>query len=378
MECLFIFGTRPEAIKLAPLIRVFRSNGLITPVVAVTGQHRDMLDQVLAFFGVTPDFDLNLMEHGQSICGLTSRAITGLDSLMKKRRPAIVAVQGDTTTAMCGAYVSFMHRIPVAHIEAGLRSGRRDEPFPEEVNRQIIANLADLHFCATRRARENLIAENAHGESFLVGNTVVDALHLGLAKLEEGWTPSVPSLQILAQHRQAVLVTLHRRETFGMTLHEILQALRFLAERHTKTKFVFPVHPNPEVAGPVKAALGEVSNFLLVEPLDYPHLLWTMSKCSAILTDSGGIQEEAPSLGIPVVVARNVTERQEGIEAGVAVLAGTSRDGIVEAMDKVLANPTRHNHSNPYGDGLASKRIHYRICAFLGCDTKLKGTKSLD
>ena len=371
MECIFIFGTRPEAIKLAPLIREFTFTGLIKPVIVVTGQHRGMLDQVLKFFDITPDVDLDLMRHNQSICDLTSRSISGLNTTLQSHKPDMVIVQGDTTTAMCGAYCAAMNRIPVSHIEAGLRSGRRDQPFPEEFNRQLIGNLADIHFCATPLARNNLLAEGKNSGIHVVGNTVIDALFTGLKIINENWKPDFSTLDSLNKNSKIVLITLHRRESFGEPLHGILDALCKLSAHYPLIQFVLPVHPNPNVSAPIQKALGLLPNFHLLEPLDYPHFIWLMSKSTAILTDSGGIQEEAPSLGIPLVVARNVTERPEGIKAGVAILAGTQHDNLLITMENILKDPKRHNLPNPYGDGNASKRIHNTICKFLGINTTM-------
>jgi len=356
-KALFIFGTRPEAIKMAPVIRCFRASGKITPVVAVTGQHREMLDQVLEFFDVTPDFDLDLMTQGQSLCQLTARAIAGLEDILQSEKPGIVFVQGDTTTAFAGAYAAFQNRIPVAHIEAGLRTGNRHEPFPEEINRQLIGTMADLHLCPTQLACSNLTAEGKTDGIHLVGNTVIDALLEGLRILGQEWKPAVPALEAMNNPDGAVLITIHRRESFGDALHGILNAIKRLAEKHPQMSFVFPVHPNPNIRRPVFDFLGEVANLSLTEPLDYPHFIWAMSKSRLILTDSGGVQEEAPTLGIPVLVARNVTERQEGVDAGVATLVGTSENRIYDTACAALSSAPKHKLANPYGDGTTSAQI---------------------
>lgn len=354
---MFIFGTRPEAIKMAPVIRCFARSGQIKPIVAVTGQHREMLDQVLEFFGIVPDYDLDLMTQGQSLCQLTARAISGLETIMDEAKPDMVFVQGDTTTAFAGAYVGFQKRIPVAHIEAGLRTGNRHEPFPEEINRQLIGTMADLHLCPTQMACGNLTGEGKKEGIHMVGNTVIDALLEGLRILGQDWKPTVPALEAMTNPEGAVLITIHRRESFGDALHGILNAIKRLAEAHPQMSFVFPVHPNPNIRKPVFDFLGNVPNLSLTEPLDYPHFIWAMSKSRLILTDSGGVQEEAPTLGIPVLVARNVTERQEGVEAGVATLVGTSESRIFESASAALAGAPKHRLANPYGDGTSSEQI---------------------
>jgi UDP-N-acetylglucosamine 2-epimerase (non-hydrolysing) len=342
---------------MAPVIRCFRQSGEIEPVVVVTGQHREMLDQVLEFFGIQPDHDLALMTEGQSLCQLTGRAIAGLEPILDQVKPDLVLVQGDTTSAFAGAYVAFQKRIPVAHIEAGLRTGNRHEPFPEEINRQLIGNLADLHLCPTTLARDNLLAEGKRDGIHLVGNTVIDALLEGLRILGADWQPSVAAVEAMTDPAGAVLITIHRRESFGDALQGILGAIRRLAATHPRIQFVFPVHPNPNIRKPVFDALDGLPNLRLTEPLDYPHFIWAMSKARLIITDSGGVQEEAPTLGVPVLVARNVTERQEGVDAGVATLVGTSEEGIFEAGSRCLGGEARHRLANPYGDGTSSSRI---------------------
>lgn len=357
MKALFVFGTRPEAIKMAPVVLEFKRSGSIKPIVAVTGQHRDMLDQVLYFFGITPEYDLNLMTEGQSLCSLSARAICGLEKIIDEECPDILLVQGDTTTAFTGAYVGFLKRIPVAHIEAGLRTGNRQEPFPEEINRQLVGNLADLHLCPTNMASQNLIAEGKRENIHVVGNTVIDALLEGLRILGDNWKPELPELLAMTNPEGSVLITIHRRESFGEALDGILNAIRRLAEEHPQTSFVFPVHPNPNIRKPVFDQLYGIPNLVLTVPLDYPHFIWAMSKARLIITDSGGVQEEAPTLGVPVLVARNVTERQEGVEAGVATLVGTKEENIFAIASRFLAGEAKHQLSNPYGDGGSSEKI---------------------
>jgi len=357
MRAIFIFGTRPEAIKMAPVIKEFKRSGDIEPIVAVTGQHRDMLDQVLHFFGIIPDYNLNLMTEGQSLCSLTSRAIQGIETIIDEIKPNILLVQGDTTSAFVGAYVGFLKRVPVAHIEAGLRTGHRHEPFPEEINRQLVGNLADLHFCPTDNARDNLLAEGKTGGISVVGNTVIDALLDGLKILGKNWQPTNHDLDRMMNPFGSVLITIHRRESFGHALLGILNAIKRLALNHPSVSFVFPVHPNPNIRKPVYDHLKDIPNLLLTEPLDYPNFIWAMSKSRLILTDSGGVQEEAPTLGIPVFVVRNVTERQEGVEVGVATLVGTDEENIVSTVSSALEGETRHQLVNPYGDGTTSSKI---------------------
>lgn len=357
MKAAFVFGTRPEAIKMAPVIRAFERSGKIQPLVVVTAQHREMLDQVLLFFGITPDHDLNLMTEGQSLCSLTARAITGLEAVFEQEQPDLVLVQGDTTSAFAGAYTGFLKGIKVAHIEAGLRTGNRHEPFPEELNRQLVGNLADLHFCPTSTARDNLFAEGKREGIEVVGNTVIDALLRGLMILGDAWRPEVPELHEMLNPGGSVLITIHRRESFGAAVQGILAAIRRLALAQSGMSWVFPVHPNPNIRGPVHKMLAGIPNLFLIEPLDYPHFIWAMSKARLILTDSGGVQEEAPTLGIPVLVVRNVTERQEGVAAGVATLVGTEEESIVSIATNCLASVRRHQLVNPYGDGKTSERI---------------------
>lgn len=363
--CAFVVGTRPEAIKLAPVIKAAAASSVIRPVVILTAQHRQMLDQVLDFFSISAHHDLDLMRHDQSLSDLTARSISRLSEVMHECSPAITVVQGDTTTAFCGAYAAFMRRTPVAHVEAGLRSGVRSEPFPEEINRQLIDVLADLYFCATPLAAANLHAEAKRNGVYIVGNTVIDALLDAVRIVGKGWRPRQERLESLRKESEIVLVTIHRRESFGRPLTEILRAVAELAAKNPWRRFVFPVHPNPNVEGPVFHALSSSPNVMLTPPLDYPDFVWCMTKAKVILTDSGGIQEEAPSLGIPVVVARNVTERQEGVDARVAVLAGTTYQGVLAAMEQELCRHETGKVANPYGDGKSSERIIRTIESFV-------------
>jgi len=361
-KVLFVFGTRPEAIKMAPVIKAFLSSGMMDPVVCVTGQHREMLHQVLEFFKIVPDYDLDLMTENQSLCQLTARAVMNIEEVILEVNPVLVLVQGDTTSAFVGAYAGFLNGVSVGHIEAGLRTGNKKEPFPEEVNRRLIGQLADFHFCPTTVAESNLRAEGTSSGVVMLGNTVIDALLDGVAILGDSWSPQPEALSVMEGAPSSVLITLHRRETFGSELSGLLRSLRRLAEDFPETEFIFPVHPNPNIRKPVFKELSGFSNLQLVEPLDYPNFIWAMSRASLILTDSGGVQEEAPSLGIPVLVARKVTERREGVDAGVAKLVGTDEEAVYSATSEILKSPYQHKIMNPYGDGEAAKRIVKYCC----------------
>ena len=359
---LFVFGTRPEAIKLAPVILAFREEPAFETQVCVTAQHREMLDQVLRFFRITPDADLDLMQPGQSLFDVTANGLKGMESVLEFLRPDLVVVQGDTTTSFTGALAAFYKRIPVAHVEAGLRSGEKHSPFPEEMNRILAGHLADLHFAPTQRAAENLQRENVGGKVFTVGNTVIDALLLGLQRIrQEGDAGYAARFPWHRDGQRTVLITGHRRESFGAPFEEICQAIRDGAQRFRDVAFVYPVHLNPNVQAPVQRLLSDLPNVHLLEPLDYPDLLWLMDRCDIVLTDSGGIQEEAPALGKPVLVMRDVTERTEGIEAGTALLVGTDRNVIVRHLTELLSDARKYRAMaaavNPYGDGKSSGRI---------------------
>jgi UDP-N-acetylglucosamine 2-epimerase (non-hydrolysing) len=359
-KLLFIFGTRPEAIKMAPLILAAREMKAFRVTVCVTGQHREMLRQVLDFFGIRPSYDIDVMTHNQSLPGVTAGILTGLERVMTKAQPDVVLVQGDTTTAFTGALSAFYHKIPVAHIEAGLRSGMKHSPYPEEINRVLVSRLADYHFAPTVQARENLLSEGIDSRRvFVVGNTVIDALFLALGRVETlnnvfsrrfAWAPG----------KKMILVTGHRRESFGEPFRNICAAIREIA-RMKDIEVVYPVHLNPHVRKPVFEILSDCPNVRLIEPVPYPELVWLMEKCHLILTDSGGIQEEAPSIGKPVLVMREVTERTEGIAAGTAKLVGTSRRKIVAETRRLLTRSAEYEKmaraTNPYGDGRSAARI---------------------
>ncbi len=362
---LVVLGTRPEAIKLAPVVRCLRSRpGAFTVRVCATAQHRQMLDQVLELFEITPDVDLDLMSPGQDLFDLTARVLTAMKPVLRSDRPDWVLVQGDTTTVWTAALAAFYEGIRVGHVEAGLRTFDKRQPFPEEINRRLCTQLADLHFAPTERARQNLLAEATPDKRIVVtGNTVVDALHWVLARVRENPPPDVRSLRdwIASNVGESpyVLITAHRRESFGPGLESICAAINTLADRYPDTHFVYPVHLNPNVREPVSRLLSGRPNVHLLDPLPYAAFCWLMSASKLILTDSGGIQEEAPSLGKPVLVMRERTERPEGIEAGCVRLVGTTRERIVDAVATALNSagaPAAGRH-NPYGDGRASDRI---------------------
>jgi UDP-N-acetylglucosamine 2-epimerase (non-hydrolysing) len=355
---LFIFGTRPEAIKLAPLVQRMGEIGDVR--VCVSGQHREMLDQVLRFFSIRPDYDLDIMEENQSLFTVTAKVLTLLEKVIDESVPDLIIVQGDTTTAFAGALAGYYKKIKVAHVEAGLRSSDKFSPFPEEMNRILAGHIADYHFAPTKNARENLLREGITRKSIhVVGNTVVDALLMGLAIVKKDEKRFCDHFRSLDLSRKMVLVTGHRRESFGKPFENICLALKDIARNEVEV--VYPVHLNPNVRRQVYSLLRGVRNIHLMEPLGYPDLIWLMSKSYLVLTDSGGIQEEAPSLGKPVLVMRDVTERKEGIEAGTAFLVGTNRKRIVESARMLLSDREAYlrmaKRRNPYGDGRASERI---------------------
>lgn len=360
---LTVFGTRPETIKLAPVIlELGRRPHAFVSAICVTAQHRAMLDQMLETFEITPDHDLDIMVPGQSLSEVTARAVEGLDRVIKDVKPDVVLVQGDTTTAFCGALAAFYNRVRVGHVEAGLRTENKFSPFPEEINRRLVSTMADYHFAATENARKSLIQETVDPSSiFVTGNTVIDALLWTKSRVcdEPAELPG-SLLSALAIH-DLVLVTGHRRESFGAGFESICGAIREAADRVPGSVFIYPVHLNPNVREPVLRILGGHPRIHLIEPLSYPAFVWLMSRATVVLTDSGGVQEEAPSLGKPVLVMRETTERPEGIEAGNARLVGVSKDDIVRELVDLLEHPETRKAmaevNNPYGDGHASERI---------------------
>lgn len=361
-----VFGTRPEAIKMAPVHRALEREPGLRPVVCVTAQHREMLDDVLSVFGIRPDFDLDLMRPGQSLHDLGGNALSRLGGLFAAHRPDFVLVQGDTTTTFAAAMAAFYNRIPVGHVEAGLRSGRLDSPWPEEANRVLTSRIAALHFPPTRRSEAALRAEGIPARAIVrTGNTVIDALALALARPLRGGRPWKEP----GKGRRIVLVTAHRRESFGAPMEGIFRALRRLAERGD-VEVIFPVHPNPRVREGSNRILKGVEGVQLLPPLPYHAFVHLMSRAHLILTDSGGVQEEAPSLGIPVLVLRELTERPEAAEAGVARIVGTSEARIVGEAERLLDRPGEYRamarRKNPFGDGKAAGRIAARVSRHLG------------
>ncbi len=366
---LTIFGTRPEAVKLAPVIHALESDPQrFHHVACVTAQHREMLDPFLQWFSLKPRYDLNLMRPNQSLFDLTSAALRGLEEVLKAEDPDIVLVQGDTTSAFVGALAAYYRRIKVGHVEAGLRTGDKYSPYPEEMNRVLADALADLCFVPTEPARANLLREGVPEERvFITGNTVVDALLYTVKALDPDSPPEGLRLAFAGEipplpqpgHR-LILVTGHRRESFGEGFRQICAALRLIAERNGDIEILYPVHLNPNVAGPVRQMLGDVPRIRLIPPVDYLSFVWLMTKAHLILTDSGGVQEEAPSLHKPVLVMRDTTERPEGVQAGVARLTGIQCDAIVAAAQELLDSPEAYRRMaqqpNPYGDGRAAER----------------------
>lgn len=362
MKHLFVFGTRPEAIKMAPLIKTFQDSVSHEVVICVTGQHREMLDQVLDFFDIQPDYDLNLMGVNQTLYEITSKALLGLMPIITIENPDNIFVQGDTTSAFVGALAGFYEKTKVSHIEAGLRSGDLYSPFPEEGNRKLVGHLANYHFAPTKRAIENLSNEGIIHNTFQVGNTVIDALLLGLDIIKKsGEENSLNEFKGIDFSKQLILITGHRRESFGSPFENMCRAIKKIATDNRGVEIIYPVHLNPNVRKVVNDTLSNVKNIHLIEPLSYPSLIWLMNKCYMVLTDSGGIQEEAPTPGKPVLVMRNVTERQEGIDAGTAMLVGTNFQKIIEECQRLLDDRIHYkqmaNAVNPYGDGTTWKQI---------------------
>jgi len=362
-KILIVFGTRPEAIKMAPLVKEFQKHpDVFDTKVCVTAQHREMLDQVLDFFEITPDYDLDLMKPGQNLYGLTADIITNLKPVLEGFKPDYVFVHGDTTTTMAGSIASFYSGAKVCHVEAGLRTHNKLSPFPEEINRQITGRVCDYHFAPTTTSKENLLKENIQEDTILVtGNTVIDALLDSVERVNQEPSSLIKDLSNTLGDKELILVTGHRRENHGAGFIRICEALKEIAQDNTERLIVYPVHLNPKVQEPVKRILTDVANVLLIDPLAYQDFIWMMNRAKIIITDSGGVQEEAPSLGKPVLVMRDTTERPEAVNAGTVILVGTNKDLIVtEALD-LLNNATRFQQMsllhNPYGDGKACERI---------------------
>jgi len=361
-KILLIFGTRPEAIKMAPLVKEFQKYSKeFETKVCVTAQHRQMLDQVLEFFDIVPDFDLNLMRPGQNLFQLTADVVTGLKPILEEYKPDYVFVHGDTTTSTFSALAAFYAGVKVCHIEAGLRTYNKQAPFPEELNRQITGRLTDIHFSPTKTAKRNLLVEKVAGHIVVTGNTVIDALLYTVNKLKNYSDNEIEELKKTIDFtKRIILVTGHRRENFGDGLLNICEALLVISKK-SDVEIIYPVHLNPNVQDPVNRLLADKSNIKLISPLAYPVFVWLMNKSHILLTDSGGIQEEAPSLGKPVLVMRETTERPEAVEAGTVILVGTNKETIITEVNRLLHDNNYYTAMqkihNPYGDGLAVQRI---------------------
>jgi len=358
-----IFGTRPEAIKMAPVVHALSADENFELVITVTAQHREMLDQFLQFFEMQPRYDLNIMREGQTLADITSRAVEGIDKVLRDEKPDLVLVQGDTTTAFVGALVAYYHKIPCGHIEAGLRTGDKFAPFPEEINRKLIGAIADLHFAPTLRAKQNLLREGVPERSiFVTGNTVVDALLWTLQRL--------PEPNRTDEGQRMILVTAHRRENWGEPMERICKALRRIADKFPDVQIVFPMHKNPVVREVAYRVMGDHDRIKLCEPPDYFEFVRLMRDAYLIVTDSGGVQEEAPTLGKPVLVLREKTERPEAVEAGVVKVIGTDEERIVAEVSRLLSDESAYRAMqrpvNPYGDGKAAMRIKQAILHFFG------------
>lgn len=362
-KILIVFGTRPEAIKMAPVVKEFKKNSdFFETKVCVTAQHREMLDQVLDFFEITPDYDLDIMESNQNLSLLTSGILGGVNKVLEDFKPDFMYVQGDTTTSFAASLSAYYSGVKVCHVEAGLRTFDKWAPFPEEINRQLTGKLADYHFAPTQRAKEHLLSENVDETTILVtGNTVIDALLYSAEKVDSKEQSEFRKLDSLIEPgKRLILVTGHRRENFGEGLNNICNALRRLAGEED-VQIIYPVHLNPNVQKPVYDLLGEIKNITLIEPLGYESFVWLMKRSYLMITDSGGIQEEAPSLGKPVLVTREKTERPEAIDAGTVILVGTNEERIVQECLLLLNNEKQYKsmslRHNPYGDGNSAKRI---------------------
>ncbi len=368
-KILAILGTRPEVIKMGPVLEALQHDGAFQVVTLATAQHREMLDDMLRVFGIEPAHDLNVMTADQTLADVTGKCLAGIDAVLRREAPDLALVQGDTTTVLAAALACHYNRVPIGHVEAGLRTSDKYAPFPEEMNRRVAGALADLHFAPTPQARENLRREGVADAAILVtGNTVVDAVQR-LAANPEPDDAVLRRVRDFTAGKRLLLVTAHRRESFGAPLRAVCGALATLLETHADTALVLPVHPNPNVRGVVRECLGALPRVLLLEPLDYMQFVHVMKRATLILTDSGGVQEEAPSLGKPVLVLREKTERPEGIAAGVARLVGTDPQRIVAAASELLASRRAYEdmvqRQNPYGDGRAAERILQGIRVFL-------------
>lgn len=377
---MLVFGTRPEAIKMAPLVKKFQKySSDFKTVVCVTGQHREMLDQVLKIFDIKPDYDLNIMKQGQDLYDITARMLLGMRDVLNEVKPDVVLVHGDTTTSMAASLAAFYQQIAVGHVEAGLRTYDIYSPWPEEMNRQITSRIATYNFSPTPLSEKNLKEEKVHGNIYVTGNTVIDALHMVVEKLKNDVTLAAKQEQMLAKAgydvarladgKKLVLITGHRRENFGEGFINMVTAIKNLTEKYPNVDFVYPMHLNPNVRKPIHEVFGEnlsdLGNMFFIEPLQYLEFIYLMEKSTIVLTDSGGIQEEAPGLGKPVLVMRDTTERPEALESGTVRLVGTNHDLIVEEVSTLLDNQSVYDKMsravNPYGDGKACDRIVYAL-----------------
>lgn len=374
IKLMTVFGTRPEAIKMCPLVLAMRKYPeYIQPIVAVTAQHREMLDQVLDLFGIEPDYDLNIMTAGQTLYDVTTRALMGLKPVMEEAKPDMVLVHGDTTTTFAGALAAFYAQIPVGHVEAGLRTGNKYSPYPEEMNRKLTGAIADMHFAPTSTSKSNLLKENVNPEHILVtGNTVIDALQTTV-KADYRFEDEEFNKVFASGHR-LILMTTHRRENLGEPMRHVYRALKRVLETHEDVEAIFPVHKNPKVREIVQQELGHLDRVHLIEPMEYEPFANLMAKVDIVLTDSGGIQEEAPALGKPVLVLRDTTERPEAVEAGTVKLVGTAYDDVLRETNALLDDAEHYRSmaeaANPYGDGKACERIIHAILRKNGFDVE--------
>lgn len=375
LRLMTVFGTRPEAIKMCPLVlEMHKYPEYIEPIVAVTAQHREMLDQVLELFHIKPDYDLNIMASGQTLYDITTRALNGLKEVIEEAKPDMVLVHGDTTTTFAGALAAFYAQVPVGHVEAGLRTGNKYSPYPEEMNRKLTGSIADMHFAPTSTSKENLLKENVNPEAIMVtGNTVIDALQTTVKANYE--FADAEFNKIFARGNRLILMTTHRRENLGEPMRNVYKALRKVLETHADVEAIFPVHKNPKVREIVQEELGGLEKVHLIEPMDYEPFANLMGKVDIVLTDSGGIQEEAPALGKPVLVLRDTTERPEAVDAGTVKLVGTGYEDVLRETNLLLDDPAHYQKmaeaANPYGDGKACERIIRAILQKKGYNIKI-------
>ena len=375
LRLMTVFGTRPEAIKMCPLVlEMHKYPEYIEPIVAVTAQHREMLDQVLELFQIKPDYDLNIMASGQTLYDITTRALNGLKEVIEDAKPDMVLVHGDTTTTFAGALAAFYAQVPVGHVEAGLRTGNKYSPYPEEMNRKLTGSIADMHFAPTSTSKENLLKENVNPKAIMVtGNTVIDALQTTVKANYE--FADAEFNKIFARGNRLILMTTHRRENLGEPMRNVYKALRMVLETHADVEAIFPVHKNPKVREIVQEELGGLERVHLIEPMDYEPFANLMGKVDIVLTDSGGIQEEAPALGKPVLVLRDTTERPEAVDAGTVKLVGTGYEDVLRETNLLLDDPAHYQKmaeaANPYGDGKACERIIRAILQKKGYNIKI-------